>query len=736
MKLVAKYLKPFILFVMISLVMLFGQAYCDLSLPNIMSDLVNTGIQMGGIDEKIPDALSVLNMKTVTKFMTEQQRDDFSKCYTLVKKGEGDMNTFPANATMDLYMRTDADEKQYADACESYYNSTYAMLLMLKSQGENSNQSVDSEAGINAMTPEQVEKVSQMMMMVPQEKIQPYIDEAQHVDSMMKSSVSTTFTQMFYTGLGVDLQGIQQSFILLTGLKMLAVALLGVLAAVIVGFIAARLAASIAQTMRKDVFQKISGFTNAEFDKFSTASLITRTTNDVQQIQMLITMGLRIMCYAPIIGIGGIFMAVNKSLSLSWIIAVAVAVMLGMIIVILAVAMPKFTSLQKLIDKLNLVSRENLSGIMVIRAFGNEAFEEDRFENANKELAYTNRFVQRTMSFLMPAMMLIMNLVTLTIVWVGAKEISQSTLFIGDMMAFMQYAMQIIMAFLMIAMMFIMGPRALVSARRIQEVLSCEPTITDPKDPKPFTHVNGEVVFENVSFCYGDAQEKVLENISFTAHKGQTTAFIGATGSGKSTLINLIPRFYDVTGGRITIDGTDIREVTQHDLRNNIGYIPQKATLFSGTIASNVTYGSPEASEEEVNESIRVAQAQEFVYEKEEGIHSPIAQGGTNVSGGQKQRLSIARALTKKAPINIFDDSFSALDFKTDAALRRELKECVGDATILLVAQRVSTIMNADQIIVLDDGKIVGKGTHRALLASCPTYREIAESQLSKEELQ
>lgn len=736
MKLIAKYLKPFILFLVVSLVLLFGQAYCDLSLPNIMSDLVNTGIQMGGIDEKIPDAISVSNMGMITKFMTDEEKSSFMECYEIVEKGEGDISTFPSNSVEKIYVRKDVDEEKFTAGYESYYNSSYALLLMVKDKMSAGGKEFNSESGLTEMSREDIEAMSKMISMIPQKVTQPYIEQARNVDNSMKSGVSTTFTRFFYTSMGTNLGSIQKNFIIFTGMKMLAVALLGVLAAVIVGFISARLAATVSRSMRRDVFHKVSGFTNAEFDEFSTASLITRTTNDVQQIQMLITMGLRIMCYAPIIGIGGIFMAINKSVSLSWIIAVAVAIMFGIITVILAIAMPKFTSLQKLVDKLNLVSRENLSGLMVIRAFGNEKFEEDRFEKANRELAYTNRFVQRAMALLMPAMMLIMNVVTLTIVWVGAKEISNSTLLIGDMMAFMQYAMQIIMAFLMIAMMFIMIPRALVSAKRIQEVLQCETSISDPKSPKAIDNITGEVKFDNVSFRYGNAQENVLDNISFTANVGQTTAFIGATGSGKSTLVNLIPRFYDVTEGKITIDGIDIRDVSQHDLRSKIGYVPQKSTLFSGTIASNVSYGSNEAGEDEINASIRTAQAEEFVSEKEDGINAPISQGGSNVSGGQKQRLSIARALTKKSPIYIFDDSFSALDFKTDAALRRDLKGYTGQATVLIVAQRVSTIMKADQIIVLDDGRIVGKGTHRELLEVCPTYREIAESQLSKEELE
>ena len=488
--------------------------------------------------------------------------------------------------------------------------------------------------------------------------------------------------------------------------------------------------------LRHDLFAKVESFSNGEFDRFSTASLITRTTNDVQQIQMLITMGVRMICYAPIMGIGGIIFAVGKSVSLSWLIAAAVVVLIGLIAVALAVALPKFKSLQKLIDRLNLVSREGLSGMMVVRAFGNEGYEERRFDKANRDLMETTRFVQRVMSGMIPAMMFVMNLLSILIVWVGGHAIAESTLQIGDMMAFIQYAMQIISAFLMIAMMFIMVPRASVSAGRILEVLDAPLAIQDPEKPEALSNPKGLVEFKDVSFRYGGAEHNVLEHISFVAKPGETTAFIGATGSGKSTLVNLLPRFYDVTGGSITIDGVDVRSLSQHRLRELIGYAPQKGMLFSGTVAENLRYGKEDADEEELKAALSTAQALGFVERMDEGIQSPISQGGTNVSGGQRQRLSIARALTRKAPIYIFDDSFSALDFKTDAALRKALAKDTAQATVLLVAQRVSTIMHAQQIIVLDQGRMVGKGTHQELLKTCPEYREIAESQLQKEELE
>ncbi|MCI5651084.1 MAG: ABC transporter ATP-binding protein/permease, partial [Ruminococcus bromii] len=469
--------------------------------------------------------------------------------------------------------------------------------------------------------------------------------------------------------------------------------------------------------------------------RFSTASLITRTTNDITQVQMLISMGLRMMCYAPIMGVGGVIFAVQKSVSLSWIIALAVLVLLCLVIVMLNVAMPKFKILQKLTDRLNLVSRENLSGMLVVRAFTNERFEEARFDKANQDLAWTNRFTQRVMSVAMPVMMLLMNLVSLLIMWVGGHAIAESTMQVGDMMAYIQYAMQIIMSFLFISMIFIMVPRAMVSADRVQEVLSTQLSIQDPEHPKTLGAVTGDLVFDDVCFRYGNAEEDTLSHISFTAKRGETTAFIGATGSGKSTLVNLVPRFYDVTGGAIRLNGIDIRDVRQQELRDNIGYVPQKGVLFSGTIDSNIRYGKEDADAAEVQEAIDIAQASEFVSELPNGVENPIAQGGTNVSGGQKQRLSIARALVKKAPVYIFDDSFSALDFKTDAKLRRALSTYTKDAIVLLVAQRVSTIMNAEQIIVLHEGRIVGRGTHGELLKTCPEYREIAESQLSEEEL-
>ena len=839
MKLIARYIKPFLGILLLCLALLFGQAMCDLSLPNLMSDMVNVGIQQSGIENGAPSALRKEGLELLSSFATAEDKAVLEDSYFTIEPGSSEAQRlseeYPlAREEAVCVVRDSLTEEEQAALGSAYGRASYTMLLYLQQAGESgeleqaaqnlaqsqaqaggmepssgmepspgmesgfpqeeSSQQEDFQPGIESqeeqpMTPQSdagmdatlytnqqqtygqgangviggadvaigggstqgsggvfidggftqdsgnaamddgvtqdsgetpsdsngempqedtgsssmdfskglddvsMDRLYQLLPLlsqVPQESLEKAQAQASASDSMMGEQVGVTLARLFYEELGVDTHQIQSSYIWQKGLQMLGVALLGVIATVLVGFFSARMAATIGKRLRHDLFAKVESFSSGEFDKFSTASLITRTTNDVQQIQMLITMGVRMICYAPIMGIGGIIFAVGKSVSLSWLIAVAVVVLIGFISVALGVALPKFKALQKLIDRLNLVSRENLSGMMVVRAFGNESYEERRFDKANQDLMSTNRFVQRVMSAMMPSMMFVMNILSVLIVWVGGHAIAESTLQIGDMMAFIQYAMQIIMAFLMIAVMFILVPRASVSAGRIREVLDAPLSIRDPEKPEVIKEPKGLVEFKDVSFRYHNAESDVLEHISFTAKPGETTAFIGATGSGKSTLVNLIPRFYDVTAGEITVDGVDIRKLSQKDLRGMIGYVPQKGMLFSGTVASNLRYGKEDAGEEELQGALSIAQASDFVNAMEEGVDSSIAQGGTNVSGGQRQRLSIARALTRKAPIYIFDDSFSALDFKTDAALRKALAKDTANATVLIVAQRVA----------------------------------------------
>lgn len=737
-----RYAKPYLLLLLVAVVLLFGNAILELELPNVMSTIVNDGIQKGGITHAAPDAASPEAVALMTSLMSSDDAALVSASYAPVGADglAALQKTCPdaAAATLVLDSGVSADTRAALDT--AFGRASYAMVQLMQQmaaqQGTGTGAADTSESASASMDLSALAKFAPMIAQLPQSVRDTAVATAAAQQDSTLAQTGAVFAKGFYQQLGADTDAIQTKFILSAGLKMLGLCALVLICSVGAGYCLSRLGAGVARDLRRDVFTRVTQFTSNEMDKFSTASLITRTTNDITQVQNFLTMGLRMMCFAPIMGIGGLIMALRKAVSMAWIIAAAVVFLLGVILVLMAVVMPRFKKMQSLIDRLNLVSREGLSGMMVIRAFSTQDFEEKRFDKANKDLTGNTLFVNRSMAVLMPLMMFLMNGICLLIVWVGAKQVSESTLLVGDMMAFMQYAMHVIISFLFISMMFVMVPRASVSAERIHEVLATESTVLDPAAPQHLpAPVRGEVRFDDVAFRYAGAEEDVLSHISFTAKPGQTTAFIGATGSGKSTLINLIPRFYDVTGGRITIDGVDVRSLTQHELRQNIGYVPQKGVLFSGDIASNLRYGDENASDETLRAAAETAQATEFIDTLEDGFETPISQGGTNVSGGQRQRLSIARALVKKAPVYILDDTFSALDFKTDAKLRAALKEYTGNSTVLIVAQRVSTIMHANQIVVLDEGRIAGIGTHAELLKTCGTYREIAQSQLSKEEL-
>lgn len=740
-----RYLKPFIPYVLLTIALLFVQANAELALPDYLSRIVNNGIQQGGVENAVPKAIRQSQMNRLTLFMTAEDKTLALGAYTLVDKNSPDharyVQEYPALADKPVYVLNDIGRAEF-----SALNLILGRALVVVSTIEQimADPSRAAEMGLNlgfdpSMLPPGTDLFA-LLERIPAAQLAQMtsvINErfAALGDSMI-NQMAVAAVKAEYQALGMDTAKLQTNYILRTGGLMLLISLLGGVCTVVVGFLAAKTAAGVARNIRKDVFKKVESFSNAEFNKFSTASLITRSTNDVTQVQMVTFMILRMVFYAPIIGIGGIIRAIGKSASMWWIIAVAVVALLTMILVVFSISLPKFKIMQSLIDRLNLVTRENLSGMMVIRAFNKQQFETDRFDKANRDLTDTSLFVARVMVTMMPVMMLIMNGVSLLIIWAGSHQVAASNMQVGDMMAFLQYAMQIVFAFLMMSMMFIFLPRAAVSGARIADVLETGITISDPAQPKQFSDpfVN-RIEFSNVCFRYPDAQEDVLRDISFTAQPGQTTAFIGSTGSGKSTIVNLIPRFYDVSEGAIYVDGTDVREVRQSDLRDKIGYIPQQGLLFSGTVGSNLRYAAEEAPPEALKEAADIAQASEFIFANPEGLEAPIAQAGANVSGGQKQRLAIARALVKKPPIYIFDDSFSALDFRTDSALRKALREKMGSSTVLIVTQRVSTIKNADQIIVLDQGRIVGKGKHRELMESCETYREIATSQLSGEEL-
>ena len=773
-KYAASYWKAMIAIVLILIV----QAYCDLSLPAYTSDIVNVGIQQGGIEDEVPEQIAVEEMEKLLLFVSEDDRQTVTDSYT-------EDNT---SYDKDAYVLKDSvaeDEDAMKDlkeilqipmmmtaGIESGSDTTKQMEKQLKEQmkqGMAQSQSAQQSAAQElpeGMSQEEAQKIAQaqsaqqgaasqaqqvaaledasmfdLLKMLPAEQGSALVDQiSEKMDDMpdtILDQAAVSFCKSAYKDLGMDTNQIQIHYLLKTGGQMAGLALLGMVASITVAFLASRVGASAGRDLRSGVFHKVVGFSNNEFNHFSTASLITRSTNDIQQIQMLIVMLLRMVLYAPILAIGGVLQVMKTNVSMSWIIGLAVIIIAFVVLLLFLVVMPKFKILQSLVDKLNLVTREILTGLPVIRAFSTEKHEEERFDDANRTLTKTNLFVNRAMTFMMPTMMLVMNGVSVLIVWTGAHGISDGQMQVGDMMAFIQYTMQIIMGFLMLCMISIMLPRAAVAADRVEEVLKSETMIHDPEREKHFPEEGkGVLTFDHVSFRYPGADEDVLEDITFTAKPGETTAIIGSTGSGKSTLVNLIPRFYDVTEGDITLDGVDIREVKQHELREKLGYVPQKGVLFSGDIASNIMFGNSHGSEAEMMEAAEIAQATEFIDTKLEKYQSPISQGGANVSGGQKQRLSIARAIAKHPQVFIFDDSFSALDYKTDVTLRRALAEKTSESTVLIVAQRISTILHAEQIIVLDEGKIAGKGTHAELLRTCPVYREIAESQLSKAELE
>ena len=730
-----QFLKPYAPRVLLILCVLVVQAYCDLSLPTYTSNIVNVGIQQSGIDEEIPENISEEEMNRLLLFVSEGDRQDIQDAY------EKSSESFDYDGEVLTLKDSVKSDNEKLDAL----TEEMKLPMMLTAGFENGSDTTKQMEGQLKEQMSQVPGIEKMSVfdifgMMDDTQRSAIVDKiTEQMDKMPDSildQAAISYVKSTYEQIGLDTGHMSTVYILKTGAKMLGLAALGMAASILACLMASRVGAKVGRGLRRDTFRKVIGFSNAEFDKFSTASLITRSTNDIQQIQLLTVMILRIVLYAPIMAIGGILKVSKTNVDMFWIIGLAVLLIVMVVAVLFIVVMPKFKIVQNMVDKLNLVSREILTGLPVIRAFHTEKHEEERFDKANKDLTKLNLFVNRAMTFMMPTMMLVMNGITVLIVWVGGHSINDGAMQVGDMMAFIQYAMQIIMSFLMICMISVMLPRAAVSAERVDKVLKSETKIYDPKEPKTLPkNGKGEVAFEHVSFHYPGAEEDVLHDITFTAKPGETTAFIGSTGCGKSTLVNLIPRFYDVTEGRITIDGQDVRDLTQHELRDKLGYVPQKGVLFSGNIASNIMFGNPAGSEQEMTEAAQIAQAVEFIDTKPERYKSPISQGGANVSGGQKQRLSIARAIAKHPDVYIFDDSFSALDYKTDTVLRSALKEKTTDSVVLIVAQRISTILHAEQIIVLDDGKIVGKGTHEELLKTCDAYYQIAASQLSESEL-
>lgn len=714
-----RYVKDKWYYVVLIVALLFLQAYCDLSLPDYTSKIVNVGIQQKGVEDGVPEEIREETMNKLFLFMDEEEQEFVKEYYNL--SGE-------------VYQLAEDVDEDTREELNSEFGIPMLVVSGLSQDSEETS-AIKQQMGL----PQEADLFQALEQLPQEQREQMFLAMSDKFEEMPESIVTqtaVTFIQTEYQEMGKDVDQMQTNYVLLSGAKMLGLALLGMSAAILVTFLSCRLAAGLGRNLRNSVYRKVISFSGAEMNQFSTASLITRSTNDITQVQMVFTMLFRIVLYAPILGLGGVMKVFQTDASMTWILALAVILILLLVGILFKIAMPRFTKLQTLIDKLNLVTREILTGIPVIRAFSTEKHEEERFEEANRNLTKTNLFVNRCMTFMMPTMMLIMNGITVLIVYNGAHAIDAGTMQVGNMMAFMQYAMQIIMSFLMITMMSIMIPRANVAAKRIQEVLDTSVSIDDPKEPKRSEDaVKGLVEFDHVSFAYPGAEEKVLDDITFTARKGETVAFIGSTGSGKSTLINLIPRFFDVTSGSVRVDGVDVRDMSLKELRGKLGYVPQKGVLFSGTIDSNLRYGKEDATQEQVKHAAEIAQAWDFISEKHDGLESPIAQGGTNVSGGQKQRLSIARAIAKEPEIYIFDDSFSALDYKTDVILRRALKKETKDATTLIVAQRISTILHADRIIVLDEGAVAGQGTHKELLQTCDVYKQIAMSQLSEEEL-
>lgn len=755
---VFKHLKNSSFIIFIIILLLAGQASCELSLPTYTSNIINIGIQQGGIENSVPNIIRKTEMDKLFIFMNDKDKEKVLDSYKLISKDslsneefEKYIKSYPALEKEELYL-LNTEKEENLSKLDNILGKPELILYGLESDDESSkmiqeqmmkNMTSNIPSQNNVKSNDNLANIDIFTVLesMPKDQKDEMIKEMDKklidLPEAMISQSAVSFVKSEYKAIGINTGNLQTRYILTTGAKMIGLTVLSMMASITVGFLASKVGAALGRTLRSKTFEKVMRFSSKEMTEFSTASLITRSTNDIQQIQQMTVMMLRMVFFAPFMALGGIYKVLNTNTSMTWIIGVAVLGVVLIVAILFSTVMPRFKIVQNLVDKLNLVTREILTGLPVIRAFSTERFEENRFNDVNKDLTKVNMFVNRMMSCMMPAMMLVMNVISVLIVWVGAKNIDTGAMQVGDMMAFIQYTMQIVMSFLMISMISVMIPRAAVSANRINEVLEKDIVIKEDKNVKSFEDdKKGLVEFKNVSFKYPDADENVLEDITFTAKPGQTTAFIGSTGSGKSTLINLIPRFHDVTEGEIKVDGVNIKNASIHELRGKIGYVPQKGILFSGTIDSNLRYGKKDATEEDIIKAAKIAQAIDFIDDKEDKFDSEISQGGSNVSGGQKQRLSIARAIAKDPEIFIFDDSFSALDFKTDSKLRKALKSEIKDSTVLIVAQRISTILDADQIVVLDEGKVVGIGTHKELLKNCEIYKEIALSQLSKEELE